>query len=233
VAALTEGVLKTMFVARAQTVMVLVAGITFLAAGAGVIIGYAQTEKLPEAQSQAAAKAVERPIPFQQIPLTADDIIAETGLNVYNFRLQIPKGQKFELRLRELPAKDAPEKGQRRFIFEKVTDGPLTARLSFLRRDRQLRGVLLSQEEDAEFRVTCEGCSPTGLATIVPNPLYEVPPTEKTLMVLRSDKDWKPAKQGSPVPLLVIHESKNQPEQRALDAIYPRAELVVIMPPEG
>ncbi len=221
-----------MFVARAQTVMVLVAGITFLAAGAGVIIGYAQTEKLPEAQSQAPSNPGQGRIPFQMTPLDANDIVAETGLNIYKFKLDIPKEQRFELRFSEFPAKDARAKSLHRFIFQKVKDGPLTLRVSFLRRDRQLGGVLLSEEKDALYRVTCEGCSPPGMATIVQNALREVPVTEKMLFVLQSDKDGRASKQGGPTRLLSVIQAK-RPEQRDIDSIYPRAELTIIIPPEG
>jgi hypothetical protein len=44
-----------------------------------------------------------------------------------------------------------------------------------------LQGVLLSQEKDAEFRVHLEGATKSGYATIVPNPLHQIPATEKIL----------------------------------------------------
>jgi RNA polymerase sigma factor (sigma-70 family) len=232
VAALAEGVLKTMFVARAKMIITLLAGVTFLAAGAGVILGYAQATKQPEARPQPAFNLGQGRVAFQRSPLDADDIIAVTGLNIYKFNLDIPKGQRFELRFSELPAKDAPTKGERRFIFQKVKDGLLTLRVSFLRRDRQLHGVLLSQEKDAEFDVACEGCSPSGTGTIVPMPLLDVPPTQKSLVVVRSDKGWGAAKDGHPTRLLAVFESKKQPVEGPFDSIYPRAELIIIIPPE-
>ena len=51
--------------------------------------------------------------------------------------------------------------------FVKTEDGPTTVRVSFLRRDHKLQGVLLSQEKDAEFRVAAPGCKPTETVTIV------------------------------------------------------------------
>jgi hypothetical protein len=56
---------------------------------------------------------------------------------------------------------------------------------------------------------------------------------EKSMVVVRSHKAWGAAKEGHPTRLLSVFQSKKQPATSDLDSIYPRAELTIIIPPEG
>jgi hypothetical protein len=103
----------------------------------------------------------------------------------------------------------------------------MTLRVSFLRRNGQIGGVLLSPEKDMDYRVDCEYCSPPGFETIVPNPLCDATPTEKILMVSSNEGTRK---QGGRVRLLTRFQAK--PGQQWDVDSYPRAELVIIIPPE-
>jgi hypothetical protein len=80
-----------------------------------------------------------------------------------------------------------------------------------------------------DYDVSCENCSPSGFGTIVPNPLWDVPPTEKMLIVSSNEGTRK---QGGRVRLLTVFQTNRRPEDRDIDLLYPRAELLIIIPPE-
>ena len=161
---------------------------------------------------------------FQHLKLEADDLAQVTGVNVYKFRVAMPRGQRFRVALREVRAEGAEPRVLHQQPFVKGSDEPVTVRVGFLRADRKLAGFLLSEEKEAEYRVDCSGCTPGGFATVVPLPLADVPPTGKTLMVSGSQEmAAAPGLKG--VRLLAVAASG--PATGARPSNLPRAELVL------
>jgi RNA polymerase sigma factor (sigma-70 family) len=217
---LAEGVLRDMLTTKLTNAAALALAVALTVVLAGGQVRQALAEK-PDAPVVA-----ERPVAFRAAQVSADDIIEVTGLNVYKFRLDIPKGEKFRVMLRELADKDAGARALHQFDFTREAEGPMTLRVSFLRRDGRLEGVLLDEAKQATYRVDCEGCSPPGIATIVQNPLAAVPPTEKVLSVIASDKAWGNSKSG-PARLITVFHRNPGDNSGLIDAAFPRAELTV------
>lgn len=215
VAFLAKGVIQTMLMSKvriAALALVVVLAVAF----AGVQRHFALAE--PEAQAPAA---VDRSVPFLRAKVSSDEILDVTGLNIYKFQLDIPKGEKFKVMLSRTESKDAEAKVLFHFDFTKEKEGPVTLLVSFLRLDRKMEGVLLSEEKLAAFGLRCDGCRPPGLGTIVTNPLTDIPGPEKLLVVNRSDKDSESTKKG-PTRLITIMQTKDE---------YPRGELSVTRVP--
>jgi hypothetical protein len=129
------------------------------------------------------------------------------------------------LAVQELAAKDVRVRFLHNHDFEKVKDGPATLRVSFLRQDGRMQGVLLSDEKEAIYRVSCDECRPSGFVTIITNPLHALPVTERTQFVARSDREEWVAKNGSDEPLLLILRTKPGVPAPTSGAGYPRAVL--------
>lgn len=174
-----------------------------------------------------------RGIPFQRAKLDADDLAEVTGLNLYKFRLDLPKGQRFKVVLRELRSADEKPRVPFWFAFQHDTDKPLELRVAFIRADRKLAGFLLGTEKEAEFRLDCPGCSPSGVGTIIERPLLDLPPTQRTLFVHRSEKDneqqWK--LKDTRLITLVGREKADEGKPAPPPTGFPRAELVVELEP--
>jgi RNA polymerase sigma factor (sigma-70 family) len=183
VAGLVEGVIQAMKTqAKRKAIATLGLGLGLAAiVGAGAAWGRAGDGDKPKAEARDV-------MPFHKVDVGAEELIGATGLNIYKFKLEMPKGQKFRVVLRVLEAQDKPPRVLYTFPFTKQDEGPMTILTSFLRRDGKLGGVLLSQEELAEFRVETPGCNPSGIASFVSVPLADVEPTRKMLQVHRSDK---------------------------------------------
>src|SRR3990172_9951551 len=71
---------------------------------------------------------------LQRLRLDADDLADVTGLNVYKFQVDMPKGQRFWLVLREFREKDREPRVLHRYSFRKDDEAPVVLRLAFLRR---------------------------------------------------------------------------------------------------
>jgi RNA polymerase sigma factor (sigma-70 family) len=228
VAALTEGVIRAMGMSKLKVVAASLLAVALLAGGLAVAARQALADKPKDAKPPEGDKPAAEGIPFRQVALSADDLVAVTGLNVYKYKLDLPKGARFQLLIREFADKDAAEKELWHHDFEKVEDGPATLRVSFLRLDRQLSGVLFSQEKQSEFRVECDACSPGGLATVVQTPLHAVPGPEKMLQVFPSDKERDATQPDFTRLLRVFHHDREAKPVKSLDEVYPRAEMVLI-----
>jgi hypothetical protein len=187
------------------------------------VAGQAPPEKEPGPPRPDAAA-----VAFRRIDPTVRDLLEVTGLNVFKFRLEMKKGERFRLMLQEFPARGQGPRHLHHFDYAVDQEAP-ELRVSFLRRDGKLGGVLLSPDKEAEYRVSCPGCKPPGIGTIVPNPLHAVE-GQKTQIVLGGDKDRESAAGPDGRRLLVVY--KNDPEAKTfgmnLGTVYPRAELVVI-----
>jgi hypothetical protein len=229
-AALTEGVLKSMLLTKLRTaamvlVMLGMVVVTWSALVRGQTEGTSEAEEKRSAQVAEKPKAAEGGQRFQKLKLDADDLADITGVNIYKFQLNIAKGERFRVVLREVKEKDAEPRVLHQFPFVKESDAPTIIRVGFLRMDRKLAGFLLSEEKQAEYRVDCSGCSPGGFATIVPLPLADVPPTRKTLYVSQSDTDAKRTGMKGMQLITVVASEPGQPA--ALPTTFPHATLVV------
>src|SRR5262249_2693827 len=155
----------------------------------GLWAGAGQEPPKPPPATGEPAQAGKPPFGFTRLALDANDLADAYSLNVYMFRVEIPKGQQFHVVLRELDAEDAAPRELKRFSFrQEDKDGPTALRVE-LRRVDGAGGVLLTEQKQAGFRVSCPYCQPTGMASVVPVPLSGVKLTERTLIVHQSDKD--------------------------------------------
>ena len=146
----------------------------------------AKAEKPAAKVEKPAAEAAETP--FKILSLDANDLTELTGLDIYKFRIDMPKGQVFNVILREVnPRKDAEGWGHR-FEFRQQESGPTTLKLSFLRSDRKLAGFWLGDDKQAEYRVNCTGGTTGGFATTIPHPVADVPATQRLLIVWGSNE---------------------------------------------
>ncbi len=127
-------------------------------------------------------------VPFRKGEVTTKDLLDVTGINLYKFRLDIRKGERLRLTLREFPTKDSKGKELYSVEFEKEEEEATTLRIAFLRDDRRMKEVLLSEEEWMELRVRCSGCSPRGVVTNVPVPLSKASLTKRSLFVVPSEE---------------------------------------------
>jgi hypothetical protein len=186
---------------------------------------HATGEPLRAPQAQGGAET-SGSIPFRMVGLSADDLVAVSGLDLYKYQVDMPKGQRFRVMIRELKSEDSPARVLYVFPFQKTEDGPTTFRVCFLRRDHTLQGVLLSQEKDAEFRFDCPGCTPSGIATFVELPLGSIEPTRKTLETHRSHKDNDRYRLEETRLLTIVASEPGKPAPPPTN--YPRAELVIV-----
>jgi RNA polymerase sigma factor (sigma-70 family) len=145
VAPLAEGVLRAMSMGRIRTAVLAVA-VALALTLAGVLVRHALADKPAGAKPHDAAKG-ERPVTFRKSQVSADDILAVTGLDLYKFQLEIPKGEKFKVALSRLASKDAEAKVLFHHDLTRQEDGAFALRVSFRRPDRKMAGVLLSQEK--------------------------------------------------------------------------------------
>jgi RNA polymerase sigma factor (sigma-70 family) len=187
VAALSEGMVNNMVLTKFKIVVAFLF-VALAVAGAAACFLPARNQATEVVLAAARSVQAQEDKSFQKLKLDADDLAEVTGVNIYKFQVNIPKGQRFRVVLREVKEKDAEPHVLHQYSFLKETADPLVIQVAFLRRDQKLAGALLSGEKDAEYRVVCAGCSPSGIVTIVPIPLADVPPTRKTLFVLQSDK---------------------------------------------
>lgn len=135
----------------------------------------------------------DEPRELQQLDITADDDVRLTGLDVDKFRVPTKAHAPIEVVVSEQRSPDAEPRILHRKRLDSERDSTELL-LSFLPRDKTLRGVLLSEEE-VEYRVECPSCSPTGsptgFATIIPVPWNDIRSTRKTLVLLDSDRQHR------------------------------------------
>ena len=178
----------------------------------------------PAKVEKPAAKAGETP--FRKLSLDADDLAELMFLDAYKFQLDMPKGQVFNVILREVNAPKSATRWDHRFEFRQQESGPTTLRIALLRSDRKLASFLLSNEKEAEFRVDCSGGTTGGVTTIVSLPLTDVPVTQRILVVGKSnDFVRQMGLEGVKLLTVVVKELPAQP--RADLATARRAEVVV------
>jgi RNA polymerase sigma factor (sigma-70 family) len=222
VAALTGEVMMTMLLKKTQAIVFSAVGALMLVAG----LAWAAS-KDPDPAKVASVPAVEDESPsFRQESVGVDELVNHTGLNIYKFVANIPKGKRFRVVWRQV---NTPGGDRVLYIYplQKKTDAPTTILVSFLRRDGKLGGVLLSDDDGAQFRLDCSGCDPSGIATIVPLPMAGREITQKTLIVHKTDQqNGLPKVKGMRLITLLASEP-GKPIPSPLPADAARGELVI------
>ena len=237
--ALARKVVIAMFLGKIRTAAAVVMACGGLSAGVMLVhqrlAEGAMPEPQPEPRPAPAAKTPENtdegPTRFRRVGLDPDDVVNVTGLDLYKYRLDdMPKGKRFRVMIREQKDAKTPPRVLYDLPFKKTAEGPATFRFSFLRRDRTLQGVLLSQEEQAEFRVNATGCDPSGFVTIVEVPLHGVEPTRKGLIPHRSDEAIRRSGIKETRLLTIVASEPGKPGSSP--TAFPRGELVIVDDPE-
>ena len=230
VSPLVSGVLAMMWQAKLKAWAV---GLGLTAATIGGT-GYLATNGVgqgPPVPGAGAAK-VEKPAakadetPFRKLSLDADDLADLTFLDIYKFQIDMPKGQVFNVILREVNTPKGAVRWEQSFEFRQQESGPTTLRIAFLRTDRKLASFLMSNEKEAEFRVDCSGSTKRGITTIVSLPLADVPATQRLLMVGKSN-DFVREMGLKGVQLLTVAVKELPGQPRAELATARRAEVVL------
>jgi hypothetical protein len=163
---------------------------------------------------------------LDRLPLTADDIADAIGLNIYNFHVAMKPSTRFEIAVSVQEAPDAEPQFLNRHSFTSDADvEAVDVLLSFLPRDKTLRGVLLSQDEEVDYRVNCPNCSPTGIATIISLPLREIRGTQKILIPM-TGKSSRNLSDDNELCLIAILASKDG-QPASLQKSFPRAKISV------
>lgn len=147
------------------------------------------------------------------------DIAEASGLDVYKWQVQLHKGQKVRLTLdvqSEMGAK--PTNYLSREVIAS-SDGEATILASFLREDRKLASLFLSEDKRMDFRILWKGSANDGLTGFIKTPLGEIPLGQKALSIHR-----EPQFVGGAWELLLLFRTEHI-EGRGLSKLYPQASL--------
>jgi RNA polymerase sigma factor (sigma-70 family) len=229
VAALTEGAVKAMLLHKVRIAACVILAACAIAAGVAVFdqkngAAGSPVQAARSRSDQAEKPEGDAPIPFKKVALATDDLLEVTNLDIYKFQVDLKNGERFRVVLRALESKGKPARELVSFDFQKTGDRAATIRVSFLRSDRKLEGFLLSNAKQAEYRLSCSGCDPSGFVTYVQNPLGNLDPTRRGLIIHESEIANK--RVGIDETRLI---SLVATEPGPLSASsYPRAELVII-----
>ena len=160
---------------------------------------------------------------FEIKPARVDgsDITALTGLDVYKYEIFLRKGQKVRATLDVQMEENAEPINYIQQDATATKDGWATLTAGFLRADRKLASVFLSEEQRMEFRINWDGVATGGLVGFVKNPLGWIPLGEKALSVHR-----QPKKAANTAQLLLLFRTA-PPMGRGLQELYPKAGLHV------
>ena len=173
---------------------------------------------------QSWAIAADEPQPVvRRFRPTLEDVRAVTGLDIYTWRAKMNAGDRFRLVLVEFDTRDAKPRELADESFTVQKDADVKILVSFLRTDRRMAGVLLSNENNAEFGLRCYPCDSYKIIKTIPVPLSKIPTTDKILYF--PNKAFPREKSTiTGVPLLRV-ERKNKERGNG----YPRAEVVLQM----
>ena len=170
----------------------------------------------------------DEPVKLENLPLTASDISSVTGLNIYKYRIAMKPGTKFDVAVSVIDSPNSKPRFLNRQTFTSDDDvDAVELLLSFLPRDNTLRGVLLSQDEEVEYRIDCPQCSPAGIATNISLPLSNVRGTQKTLIPLTRDRS-KEISDENEICLIAILASEDM-KPASMQKSYPRAKVSVML----
>lgn len=168
----------------------------------------------------------DEPAALKRLPLNARDLVSVAGLNIYKYRVPMKPGTTFEIVVSEQDAVDEDPRLLSRQSFTSHADSEtVDLLLSFLPRDETLRGVLLSQDEEVEYRVDCPSCSPSGMATNISLPLQEIPGKQKTLIPMTGKRSRKLSKENEICLIAIVVSQEGRPI--SLKKSFPRAQVSV------
>ena len=158
--------------------------------------------------------------------MTAGDITGVTGLNIYKFRIPMKPDTKFDI---AISVQDAPGERPRYVSRHSLTShadaNAVDLLLSFLPHDERIRGVLLSQDEEINYRVECPECSPSGFGTVISLPLNELRGTHKTLVPMTSRLSSKLSSEDEICLIAILASDPGQ--SLSTKEIFPRAKVSV------
>lgn len=197
----------------------LAAGLTQLAVAHQAIAAKIKNEDAPVSDA----------IAYLKVAVNTDDILEATGLGIYKFHLNVPKGERFQLSMTSYKSKEDRPADLSHWDFTSNQDKAITLRVSFMRLDKRLGNALLSDDKEVEYRISCEGTTHLGYATVIANPLADH--REKTLYVPLSNKDWWHNQNPGTTRLVVVADRKSQHNQN-MDSAFPRAELTITRLPK-
>jgi hypothetical protein len=229
-AALATEVTRAMTMTRlkAGAASVLVLGL--LVGAAVALAGQAPPEPARPAKEPDRPKPDPQAVPFRQTAVTVNDLLAETGLNMYKFRLGLKKGDRFQVLLQTFQAEGNVPRELFHHDFAVVGEGAPELLVSLLRLDGKLESVLLREEKEATLRLNAPGCSPGGLATIVPNPAGVVALDRRMLMVFPGDRERGAEAGADSRRLLLVFDRTSK---KRFNSTYPRAELTLVKLPKS
>lgn len=172
--------------------------------------------------------SADEPKKLEKLSVTASDLASVTGLNIYKYRIAIKPGTKFDVAISVLDSPDSKPRFLNRQTFTSDNDvDTVDLLLSFLPRDNTLRGVLLSQDEDVEYRIDCPRCSPSGIATNISLPLSNVRGTRKTLIPLTMDRSLEISDENEICLIAILAKEDGKPA--SMQKSYPRAKVSVVL----
>jgi hypothetical protein len=229
-AALATEVTRAMTITKLKTGAASVLVLGLLVGAAVALAGQTPPGTARPAQEPDRPKPDPQAVSFRQTMVTVNDLLGETGLNMYKFRLDLKKGDRFQVLLQTFQAEGDVPRELFHHDFAVVGEGAPELVVSLLRRDGKLDTVLLSEEKDATLRVSAPGCSPGGLATIVPNPAGVVALDKRMLMVFRGDREGGAEAGADCRRLLIVFDRASK---KRFNSTYPRAELTLVKLPKS
>ena len=174
----------------------------------------------------AGATRAGEPQSLERLPVTAEDLAGVLGLNIYKFRVAMRPETEFDVVVSVQAAPDAAPRILSRHSFTSPAGADaVDLRLSFLPRDDTARGVLLTQDEEAVYRISCPDCSPGGIVTIIPLPLRDVPGTRKTLMPVNARLSAELSGENETCLVAILASASGEPPSARKS--YPRAKISV------
>ncbi len=213
------------------------AALGLVAMGLGAValptISGAPADDEPVALPEDATRADSGPdAPMQVIKVT--DIAISADHSRLTFRVDVPKGQRFRVTLREKAGEFDGTRSEflffsDRFLFENERDVPAEIEMLF-RYPKDPQGVnsdsvLLSQQEEVSLRVRTDRCQHRSLGTSVGVPLPNLPASQKQLTLFASeDQPGAVDSDGGRRLLLICPKSQYTSD---VESIALRAELLV------
>jgi hypothetical protein len=125
-------------------------------------------------------------------PLTANDLSSLSGLDIYKCEFPVQTGQKLRGAMYAIKAEGVEPVRIMESETEVYRDGMAVFRAMFLREDRTLASVFLSDEKNMEFRFEWSGVVGGGLTGIVGVPLNDLPRANKSVQIHGTPKKIAP-----------------------------------------
>ena len=155
---------------------------------------------------------------------------ASPGKRSYAFTVQVPRGRRFGVTIREVPPRRGYASGT--FTLEKVSDGAARVDLAFEDRREETKpgdDPLLSQANEIGYSYHAKECYGAGGSSICGVPLNHLSASQKKVVFLDPESDMAKAEAGTCV-LLIVPQDANPTTRSEVEAIRPRGEVTVWLP---